>query len=316
MNSPTTRVLALLELLQSHGQLSGRELAERLEVDGRTLRRYIRHLEDLGIPVTSERGRHGGYRLVAGFKLPPLMFTAEEAQAVALGLLATANLGLAETAMAVASARAKLERVMPKGLQQRVRALSQSAILDLPRSRANGDQQLLAELAAAAEARRQVRVSYCSDQGQCSEREVDPYGLVFRQGFWYMSGYCHLRQAVRSFRLDRLREVRTLESHFERPEAFDAAAHLNTSIATLPRAYPVSIQLHTDLASAIAELGSDAGLLMPEGNSVRLTTSTDSPTWFARLLLRLSFDFTIEQPVELREAVRQQAQRMLELVAR
>ena len=89
MNSPTTRVLALLELLQSHGQLSGRELAERLEVDGRTLRRYIRHLEDLGIPVTSERGLHGGYRLVAGFKLPPLMFTAEEAQAVALGLLAT-----------------------------------------------------------------------------------------------------------------------------------------------------------------------------------------------------------------------------------
>ncbi|MFN9587204.1 MAG: WYL domain-containing protein, partial [Pseudomonadaceae bacterium] len=81
-------------------------------------------------------------------------------------------------------------------------------------------------------------------------------------------------------------------------------------------AYPVSIQLHTDLAGATAELGHNAGLLMPEGKSVRLTTSTDSPTWVARLLLRLSFDFTIEQPVELREAVRQQAQRMLELVAR
>ncbi|MFI8607719.1 helix-turn-helix transcriptional regulator [Pseudomonas sp. NPDC077649] len=315
MNSPTTRVLALLELLQSHGQLSGRELAERLEVDGRTLRRYIRHLEDLGIPLTSERGRYGGYRLVAGFKLPPLMFNLEEAQAVALGLLATTKLGLAETAAAVASAQAKLERVMPAKLQQRVRALSQSATLDLPRSHGTGDQLLLAELAAAAQERQRVRLVYCSEQGQCSEREVDPYGLVFRQGLWYLSGYCHLRQALRSFRLERLREVRTLDSRFERPHDFDAATHLNASIANLPRAYPVRILLHTDLAGAVAELGVNAGLLTPEGDGVRLSTSTDSPTWFARLLLRLSFDFHIEQPAQLREALRQQAQRMLRLAA-
>ena len=92
MAKPTTRVLAVLELLQTHGQLSGSELARRLDVDGRTLRRYIAALEELGIPVLAERGRYGGYRLVAGFKLPPLMFTQDETLAVALGLLAARRL--------------------------------------------------------------------------------------------------------------------------------------------------------------------------------------------------------------------------------
>lgn len=106
MPNPTTRVLAVLELLQTHGQLSGSELARRLEVDGRTLRRYIATLEEMGIPLTAERGRHGGYRLVAGFKLPPMMFTNEETLALSLGLLAAQNLGLEQAAPAVASARA------------------------------------------------------------------------------------------------------------------------------------------------------------------------------------------------------------------
>ncbi|MBF3200643.1 transcriptional regulator, partial [Pseudomonas aeruginosa] len=108
MSKPTVRVLALLELLQSHGQLSGSELARRLEVDGRTLRRYIVALEELGIPISAERGRHGGYRLVAGFKLPPLMFSAEETLAVSLGLLAVRSLGLGESELALESAQAKL----------------------------------------------------------------------------------------------------------------------------------------------------------------------------------------------------------------
>ena len=95
MYHPTTRVLAVLELLQTHGRMSGSELAARLGVDGRTLRRYISRLEDLGIPIAVEHGRHGGYRLVAGYKLPPLMFTDEEALALSVGLLAARGLGLA-----------------------------------------------------------------------------------------------------------------------------------------------------------------------------------------------------------------------------
>ncbi|MBS7661846.1 YafY family transcriptional regulator [Pseudomonas lalucatii] len=313
MANPTTRVLALLELLQSQGQISGRELAQRLEVDGRTLRRYISTLEELGIPLTSERGRHGGYRLVAGFKLPPMMFTVEEAQAIALGLLAAGSLGLAETTPAVLSAQAKLQRVLPANLQQRVRALSESTTLDLPPSRANGDNRLLLALADAAQARQRVRLSYRSDRGEVSQREVDPYGLVYRWGLWYMSGLCHLRQGLRSFRLDRVQAVQPLEQRFARPAEFDAAGHLNASIANLPRAFPVEVQLHTDLHSATLELGSSVGLLVPNPDGVRLNTRTDSLTWFARQLARLPFDFEVHQPPELRGVLREQARRLLRL---
>lgn len=313
MANPTIRVLALLELLQSQGQISGRELAQRLEVDGRTLRRYISSLEELGIPLTSERGRHGGYRLVAGFKLPPLMFTPEEAQAIALGLLAARNLGLTETAPAVESAQAKLERVMPANLKQRVRALSESATLDMPRSRAPGDNQLLIVLASAAQTRQRVRLSYRSNQDEVSLRDVDPYGLVYRWGLWYMSGMCHLRHGLRSFRLDRVQAAEPLEIHFERPADFDTASHLNASIANLPRAFPVEVRLHTDLHTATLELGRTVGMLVPQPDGVRLSTSTDNLAWFARQLARLPFDFEIIHPAELRTAIREQAQRMLRL---
>jgi predicted DNA-binding transcriptional regulator YafY len=109
----TTRVLAVLELLQAHGRLCGRELAERLGVDRRTVRRYITALEELGIPITAERGRGGAYMLVAGFKLPPMMFTDDEALALAIGLLAARGLALAQAAPAVASARASASNAPP-----------------------------------------------------------------------------------------------------------------------------------------------------------------------------------------------------------
>src|SRR5258708_5478898 len=126
MSRPTTRMLAVLELLQTHGRISGAELARRLAVGRRTVRRYIAALEDLGIPLTAERGSAGGYKLVAGFKLPPMMFTDDEALALSVGLLAARGLGLAAAAPAPASAQAKLERVMPANLNHRVRAVSQT----------------------------------------------------------------------------------------------------------------------------------------------------------------------------------------------
>src|SRR5258705_8834390 len=107
MPHPTTRILAVLELLQSRVQVSGAELARRLEVDRRTLRRYITMLEEMGIPITTEQGRHGGDRFVARFKLPPMMFTDEEAQALSLGLIAARGLGLAAAPPPLPSVQAK-----------------------------------------------------------------------------------------------------------------------------------------------------------------------------------------------------------------
>ena len=132
MYFPATRVLTILEMLQSRRRLSGPELAARLEVNTRTVRRYITMLQDLGFPIEAERGRHGFYQLRPGFKLPPLMFTEEEALAMTLGLLAARRLGLTVTAPAVEGALAKIERVLPPMLLDRVRAVQETLSLTFP----------------------------------------------------------------------------------------------------------------------------------------------------------------------------------------
>lgn len=306
-------MLAVLELLQTHGRMSGTELAQRLDIDGRTLRRYISALEDLGIPITTERGRHGGYMLVAGFKLPPMMFTNEEAAAVALGLLAVRSLGLTEALPAAVSAQAKLERVMPTALKNRVRALSETATLDVSSPVPASNSEALMAMASAAQAQRRVRFIYRSDRGEVSTRDFDPYGLVFRAGRWYVSGMCQLRKGLRSFRLDRVQDVRETETEFERPADFDTASHLAFSIATLPRANTVQVLLHTDMKTATEELGRNIGLLLPQDEGVLLQTRTDGINWFARQLARLSFPFDIREPPELRTAVRACAERLLRM---
>src|ERR1700692_4215944 len=185
MYFPTTRVLTVLELLQSHQQMSGPEIAERLEVNTRTVRRYITMLQDLGIPVEAGRGRHGSYRLRPGFKLPPLMFTEEEALALTLGLLAARKLGLAVAAPAVEGALAKIERVLPEALQERVRAVQDTLSLSFPPVNIASKSALLLTLCSAAQQERRVFLRYQDWQGGESEREVDIYGLVYRGGYWY-----------------------------------------------------------------------------------------------------------------------------------
>ena len=311
MATSTTRVLAVLELLQTHGRMSGAELSRRLEVDGRTLRRYIASLEELGIPITSERGRYGAYMLVAGFKLPPMMFNEDEALALSVGLLAARSLGLAEGASAVASAQAKLERVMPAKLKQRLRAVDETVTLDLTRSAPPGDNRALTVLSAAAQAQQRVHMHYRSSKGEDSERDFDPYGLLYRNGSWYVGGHCHLRRGLRSFRLDRVAEVKMLEVAFIRPPDFDAGAHLDFSIATLPRETPVEVWLKTDLKTAMLELGEHIGLFEPHPEGVLFKTNTDGVDWMARQLARVSFGFEVREPVRLREALREHARGLL-----
>ena len=154
MPHPTLRVLAVLELLQSHGLITGAELARRVEVDARTLRRYIAMLEEMGIPITTEQGRYGGYRLVPGFKLPPMMFTDEEAQALSLGLIAARGLGLADSAPAIESVQAKLDRVLPSAPKKTIAALRESVALQTGDARVNADTKLLRVLSESAQSRR------------------------------------------------------------------------------------------------------------------------------------------------------------------
>jgi predicted DNA-binding transcriptional regulator YafY len=311
MSRPTTRMLAVLELLQAYGRISGAELARRLAVDRRTVRRYIAALEGLGIPLTAERGSAGGYMLVAGFKLPPMMFTDDEALALSVGLLAARGLGLAAAAPAVASAQAKLERVMPANINRRVRAVSETVTLELSRPTPPGDNAALVALSAAAQTRTRVTMRYRTARRVETERQFDPYGLAYRNGCWYVAGMCRLRGGLRSFRLDRVQSVLPLPVRFARPADFDALAHLNLSLATLPRAFAVEVLLATDMESARRRLFPAAGVLEWAPAGVLLHSQVDDLDWFARELARLPCDFAVRQPAELRQAVAAHARRLL-----
>lgn len=315
MSSPATRLFTVLELLQSHEELSGTALAQRLEVDGRTLRRYISKLQALGIPIASDRGRYGAYRLTPGSKLPPMMFTDDEAVALSLGLLFARQFPVGASGAGAQSAQVKLERVLPAGLRAKLRALSSTVQLDLPSAGASVPHEALLTLSAAAHARRRVSMRYGSVKDEASEREFDCYGLAWRNGKWYAVGYCHLRAGLRSFRLDRVKSVVALAATFTSPQNFDAARHLALGLASLPRAHAVTVRLKTDLASARAALFDEIGLFQPVGDDVLLHSQVDDLDWYARQLARLPFDFAVIAPASLRQAVRAVATRLRRLVA-
>jgi len=316
MYRPATRTLAVLELLQTHRRISGAEIAQRLGVDGRTVRRYIAALEELGIPIMAERGRYGAYLLVAGYKLPPMMFTDDEALALSVGLLAARSLGLTEASAAVASAQAKLERVMPERLMARTRAVADHVMLDMAHSAAASASHTLFALSAAAQQCQRVRLRYRAADGGETERDLDPYGLAHSGGYWYVAGHCHLRRGLRSFRLDRVVDISALDERFIRPPHFDAVAHLTASIATLPRAYAAEVFLHTDLQDALERMGGTMGLFEPVDEGVLLRAQVDELDWFARQLARQPFDFTVRAPEGLRVALQALAHRVSEAALR
>jgi len=311
VTKPTTRVLAVLDLLQSQGRMSGPELARRVGVEVRTLRRYIVMLEELGIPITAERGRYGAYMLVAGFKLPPMMFTNDEAVALSVGMVAARGLGLAEAAPAVESAQAKLARVMPEGVKRHVRAIADTVRIDLRSSvHMRGSNAALIALTAATQAQQRVRLHYTTPQGGHTERPFDPYGLAWHAGAWYALGMCHLRHALRSFRLDRIGPVVPLDEHFERPVDFDALEQLARAVAGIPRRHDIEVLLRTDLSTARQAFSTDFGLLEPTGDGVLLRSGADDLGWFARRLAGLPFDFEIRTPRALRTALTRCATRL------
>jgi predicted DNA-binding transcriptional regulator YafY len=303
MPHPTTRVLAALELLQSHGQIGGAELAARLEVDRRTLRRYITMLEDMGVPITTEQGRYGGYRLVPGYKLPPMMFTDEEAQALSLGLIAVRGLGLADAAPAIESVQAKLDRVLPSAPRKTVSALRESVALQTGDPRTTADAKLLRILSEAAQSRRVSLMRYRAAEGALTSREFDVYGLVFRSGRWYVVGFCHLRAGLRTLRLDRVAHAEVALVTFVRPQGFDAAEYLTRALATLPRAVAVEVFIHADMAGARREMCHTLGAVEEEGDGVRVTGSADDLEWYARELIRMPFRFEVRSPDSLRETL-------------
>ncbi|MHA0035610.1 helix-turn-helix transcriptional regulator [Deinococcus sp. PESE-38] len=299
---PSLRVLTVLELLQAREEVTGAELSRRLEVSPRTVQRYVARLQDLGIPVEGRRGVGGAYRLKPGFRLPPLMFTGEEALALALGLRALQHLGLSDLLPAAEVAGAKLSRTLPPELRGTVAALEQVAQLSVSPWVASTDARLLTTLFQAAREGLRAELTYRSGAAQHTEREVEVYRVVHVDGRWYAVGHCRLRGALRCFRLDRIEACRLREETFTPPTDFDALAFLQQQ---LPAAHPyeVSVWLAAPpehLRGAVSVWHTD---LRAEGDGTRMTCQRENLHSFAAFLLGVGVDFRVDSPPELREVL-------------
>ncbi|GER88600.1 transcriptional regulator [Dictyobacter vulcani] len=317
MYFPTTRVLTVLELLQSRQQISGQELAERLEVDPRTVRRYITMLQDLGIPVEGMRGRYGSYRLRPGFKLPPLMFNDDEALALTVGLLVSRKMGLTLATPAVEGALAKIERVMPEALRERIQALQETLVVDITPTGAAPRSDIVITLSEAARQGHGIQMAYRAYEGKETQRQLDPYGLVYRSGYWYVVGYCHLRLELRTFRLDRVVRVEPeVERSFVRPDNFDCLAFVLKAIPSTPATWFVEVLLDTTLEEAQRIVPPALALLEQVEDGVVLKCYVDHLEWMAWILIRLRCTFVVRQPTELRDELLKLAQQITALAER
>ncbi|MFH8468773.1 helix-turn-helix transcriptional regulator [Streptomyces sp. NPDC017991] len=305
MPKPAGRVLTLLELLQSGGTRTVAELAERLGVDGRTVRRYVGQLTDLDVPVESVRGRYGGYRLSPGYRLPPLMLSDDEALAVLLGLVAGRRTGLVTAGhTASETASAKIHRVLPKHVARRLDVLLDSlAFTDRPGEFDTPDADVLLTLADAVSHRRPVAMRYTGGDGRRSERTLHAYGIVAHSGRWYVTGKDAGSGEDRTFRLDRIADARTLPGSFEPPEGIDPAQRVVSGFATAGYRYEVTLriqgtteQIRARLPASVATLEEDAG---HEG-WLRVRLRAEHLDWIPPVLASLDRPFTIETPEELR----------------
>ena len=310
MYHPTSRVLTVLELLQSRASISGPELAERLEMDVRTVRRYITHLQDVGIPVEANIGRHGGYRLRPGFKLPPLLFTEEEATAIMLGLLGTSWLEIGQSAVAVEGALAKVSRVLPMRAKERLQAMSTHLFFSSPRQETRPDVSLLVGLSEAIGQQQRVAIDYRSYPGQTTHRKVEPYGIVGWDGRWFLVGYCCLRQDMRTFRLDRIQHVEMLTEPFARPEDFDCRAYVMRSQQS--ESWHIEVTFQTDLQTVQQKIPATYGTLTATSTGILIQSQYDDIEGYARYLMSLNLPFVIHEPTELREALLRLAERMVQ----
>jgi predicted DNA-binding transcriptional regulator YafY len=306
MYNPTTRLLTILELLQVYPRLSGSELARRWRsIPQRPT--LCGDAQDLGIPIEAERGPLGGYRLRPGYKLPPLLFTDEEAVALTLALVAAPRLGIAADGAAVAGALAKIERVLPEAPRTRVRALQSTVTMDVGPAPAAVESSLVATVGEAAAQGRRVWMRYRSGTDAETTREVDPYGVVAWGRSWYVVGHCHLRKDLRTFRLDRVLELAPREAMFDPPLDFDLRGHLMRSIARMHVGPEIVVDLAAPLEQVRSRIWEEFAALEVVPSGTRLTCHYDDLDGFGRYLVGLGWPFTVVRPVELKASLRRLA---------
>jgi predicted DNA-binding transcriptional regulator YafY len=311
MANTATRLISLIFLLQNHPNQKASELAGKLGVSLRTIHRYFAMLDEMGIPVYAERGPHGGFSLIRGYKMPPLVFTLEEAVAVVLGTGMVEEMWGQLYREAARGALAKLENLLPKEQAQEV-AWARSSLIatGMNRSDLNALAPILEKLRRAVREHRRVNMYYRSDNNnpKPESREVDPYALVHRWGWWYVVGYCHLRQGMRSFRVDRVDSLNLTDQVFQMAADFNIREYLKQEWKSQPQ---IQIRLRFDPQGAhLAQSNRtywESMETQPDG-SILVTMNVPELNWAASTVMAYGPLVKAVEPPELLELVREWAQ--------
>jgi len=309
--NPAGRVLTLLERLQERPGSTAPQLAADLGVSERTVRRYVATLQELGIPVEAGRGRYGGHRLLPGFRMPPLMLSSDEAVAITLALALTGGASPGEPAHGGADASgpaqtalAKLRRVLPSSVSGRVEDVLRAVAppRDPVRGSGTADPGPVADLATGVVERRRCRVRHRGSDGTTTVRELNPYGLAVVWGTLYVHGWCHLRQARRTFRVDRIDRVELSTRTFRAP-VIDVAAAVERSLALARPEWSVSLLLDGPVGRVEPWFPRFLGVCEAvDDTTTRLLSSTSNLDYFVLRISDHPFAMTVERPAELRAA--------------
>lgn len=312
VNRTSSRLLELLSLLSARREWRGDELAERLGVSGRTIRRDIERLRQLGYPVEAVRGPAGCYSLRAGTAIPPLLLDDEEAIAIAVGLLTAARSSVTGVEEAGVRALVKLEQVMPARIRRRVSALG-SATVTLPGGEGTVDPGHLTAIATACRDFERLRFGYRRRDGAESRREVEPHALVNYGRRWYLVAWDRLREDWRTFRVDRLTRPEPLGQRFSprKLPARNAAEYVARSITAAPSRYEARVTLRAPAAEVARRMPAHWGTLAPlDERSCEYRTGDDDLHWLALRLVMLGVDFEVQGPPELAAHLRGLAARL------
>ena len=316
MANTSSRTLRLLSLLQTHRYWPGPELADRLGVSVRTLRRDVDRLRELGYPVQAQRGVEGGYQLAAGAALPPLVVDDEEAVALAVGLAAAAQGPIEGIAEASVRALAKVVQVMPARLRRRVDALRAMTVPATPGSPISSpvDPNVLTTIALACRDDERITFDYVAADGRHTERHVEPHRLVSLGRRWYLVGYDLLRNDWRCFRIDRLAEPKGTGARFRQRTlpARDAAefVRIGTGMTPVPTSIRTEVLVHAPAAQVREKIGRWSTIEEVDAGHCRMIMTSDSLDWPITALGTLHADFDVIGPPELADQLREWAGRL------
>ena len=313
MSQQAGRVLAALSLLQSRPRWNGRDLADKLEIEPRVLRRLLTALKDLGYPITSISGPGGGYELGHGAILPPLLLTDDEIVAVVAGLQSAGARTIEGMSQGPAGALAKIERMLPARSQKTVSNLrTYSVSFQDPGPELASE--MLTIIASACRSGRVLQFMYQTHKGQSSTRTTEPHRLVNGGLLWYLLAFDQNRNDWRHFRLDRMSEIITLPQMGRRraPPYEDIAKHTNWSVSNAGYTFQAKIIVDAPISDVVARLPTAAGVLeQVTADTTLLSTGADSLTVIAMYLLELGLPFHVLEPPELREALKNAATALL-----